>query len=110
MTFRLRLMFEWGGGCLWCMDDATRQTFGVGPIENRLPLSAKLNARLEAHSSLHDSALNWDDPAAPSPWMPAQFADFDRAVEILMADLQAELGGRFVIEYAPLGADRGEHG
>ena len=107
MTFQLRLMFEWGGGCLWCMDDATRQTFGVGPIEARLPLSAAMLTRLEAYSARHDSALNWDDPAAPSPWTRAQFADFDRAVEILMADLRFELGNRFVIEYVPLSTDRG---
>ena len=37
--YRLRLMFEWGGGCIWVGDDATRSAYGVGPIEESLPLA-----------------------------------------------------------------------
>lgn len=41
--FIVRLMFEWGGGCLWGGNDAARATFDVGPIEERLPASGSSN-------------------------------------------------------------------
>src|SRR5690348_1620283 len=67
----VRLMFEWGGGCLWGGNRATNEAFDVGPIEDRLPLSPDTRRRLEALSSWHDGALNWEYPPDPSPWPPA---------------------------------------
>ncbi|MPT17790.1 MAG: hypothetical protein E2579_08535 [Pseudomonas sp.] len=40
-VFRIRLMFEWGGGSLWCGNEAALKQFDVGPIEEILPLSLR---------------------------------------------------------------------
>lgn len=100
--YRIRLMFEWGGGCLWCDNDAARDAFGVGNIEDRLPLSAGTRRRLEELSAWHDTALDWDDPAGPSPWTPGEDARFDHAAAEIMEHIRAELGPEFAVEYTRL--------
>jgi hypothetical protein len=75
----VRLMLEWGGGCLWCGNDAARDRFDVGPIEDRLPLSAETRRRLAALSAWHDTALNWDYPPDPGPWTAEASERFERA-------------------------------
>lgn len=58
--FVVRLMFEWGGGCLWCGNDAALAAFDIGPIEDQLPLSPAIRNRLTELSKWHDKALDWD--------------------------------------------------
>lgn len=60
--YHVRLMFEWRGGSLGCGNDAARDAFGVGHIEDELPLSDATRQRLEELSVWHDTALDWDDP------------------------------------------------
>lgn len=100
--YELRLMFEWGGGCLWCGNDAARDAFDVGDIEGRLPLSAETRRRLEELSVWHDTALDRDDPAGPGPWTADESARFDRAAAEVLERIRAELGPEFVIEYTRL--------
>lgn len=64
--YRVRLMFEWGGGCLWCGNNIARDKFSVGPIEERLPLSNEVQAMLNELSQWHDTSLNWDYPPDPA--------------------------------------------
>ncbi|AME27194.1 hypothetical protein AXG89_27550 (plasmid) [Burkholderia sp. PAMC 26561] len=45
-NYRLRLMFEWGGGCIWAGDDAARDKYAVGPIEDSLPLADATRKKL----------------------------------------------------------------
>ena len=95
-------MFEWGGGCLWCGDDATRSRFDVGPIEDRLPLSAETRRRLDELTRWHDQSLDWADPRDPSTWSADECTRFDQAAEELRAVVQAELGAEFDVVYEPL--------
>jgi hypothetical protein len=99
----LRLMFDWGGGCLWCADAATRAALGVGPVEDALPLTPALRDRLDALSARHDTALNWLSPADPGPWSAQDFAAFDLAARALLADLSVALGPGYRLTYQPLG-------
>ena len=98
----LRLMFEWGGGCLWCGDDACRGRLGVGPVEDRLPLAEATRRRLDELSEWHDRSLDWNDPAAPGPWTAEEGVRFDEAAEELRATIQSELGPEFEVVYQPL--------
>lgn len=100
--YRIRLMFEWGGGCLWCGNDAARDAFDVGDIEDRLPLSAETRQRLEELSAWHDTALDWDDPGGPSPWTPDEDARFDHAAAEVLERIRGELGPDFQVEYTRL--------
>ena len=100
--YRIRLMFEWGGGCLWCGNDAARDAFDVGDVEDRLPLSAETRRRLEELSVWHDTALDWDDPAGPSPWTPDDDARFDHAAAEVLERIRAELGPDFQVDYTRL--------
>ncbi|NNC29740.1 hypothetical protein HKM21_10695 [Longimicrobium terrae] len=97
--YKLKLMFEWGGGCLWCDDDATRDAFDVGHIDERLPLSPGMLARLDELSRWHDGALDGDDPAGPSPWSAEEDDRFRAAAEEALAAVRAELGPNFHVEY-----------
>lgn len=97
--FRLRLMFEWGGGSLWCGDQAALDAFGVGHVEDALPLSAETLGRLEELSAWHDTSLDWDDPAGPGPWTPGEYEDFERAAAEVLEIVRAELGPDFRVDY-----------
>lgn len=101
--YRLKLMFEWGGGCLWADNVSTFDRFDVGPIEAKLPLSEETKTRLSDLSELHDTALNWSDPAGPSPWNADQFEAFDKQAIKALRLVEIELGGEFEITYVPLG-------
>ncbi|WP_420127440.1 hypothetical protein [Longimicrobium sp.] len=100
--YAIRLMFEWGGGTLWCGNDAARDRFDVGSVEDVLPLSPELRERLEELSVWHDTALDWDDPAGPSPWPPGEDARFDAAAAEILERVRGELGPDFTVEYRPL--------
>ena len=100
--YHLRLMFEWGGGCLWCGNDAARDVFDVGPIEDRLPLSAETRQRLDELTRWHDTSLDRDDPGGPRPWQPEEYERFDRAAGEILERICAELGPKFQVEYTRL--------
>lgn len=100
--YHLRLMFEWGGGCLWADDDAARAAFDVDHVEDRLPLSDETRRRLEELSMWHDTSLDWDDPMGPSPWTPDEDQRFDRAARGLLERVRAELGPDFTVDYKGL--------
>jgi len=97
--YALRLMFEWGGGCLWCGNDTARDRFGVGPVEDCLPLGPDTRRRLEQLSRWHDGALDWKYPPDPSPWLPDEWERFGRAATDLLAVIRAELGSDFDVTY-----------
>lgn len=103
--YSLKLLFEWGGDCLWCDNTAARKKFGVGPIEAKLDLSDKIIERLHQLTELHDNALDWNDPAGPSPWNSAQFIKFDEYAREVLQDIQSELGSTCMVRYDPLGGD-----
>lgn len=100
--YQLKLIFEWGGGCLWCDDDAARAAFDVGSVEERLPLSPAMLARLDELSRWHDGALDWDNPAGPSTWSAEEEDRFRAAAEEALAAVRAELGADFHVEYRHL--------
>jgi hypothetical protein len=100
--YRIRLMFEWGGGSLWCGNDVAQSRFGVGPIEGRLPLSAATCERLDELSRWHDRSLNEEYPPDPGPWTAEEEARFAAAAEELRAAIQAEMGEDFDVTYEPL--------
>jgi hypothetical protein len=100
--YAIRLMFEWRCGSLWAGNDASRDAFDVGPIEDRLPLSPETRARLDELVVWHDTSLDWDDPAGPSPWPPGEDARFDAAAAEILQRIRAELGPDFTVEYTPL--------
>lgn len=102
MTWHLKLMFEWGGGCLWCDNAAARDVFGVGPVEERLGLSGALLSRLNNLSRKHDTALNWQSPIEPGPWTPEDHAAFEASVEPVLTRLEEELGPHFRVRYERL--------
>jgi hypothetical protein len=102
----IRLMFEWGGGCLWCGNDAALKTFGVGPIEDRLPLSDSLRQRLVEMTAWHNGSLNWDYPPDPGPWTVEEYDRFEKAAGEVLAAVRAELGAEFEVVYERLGCHR----
>jgi hypothetical protein len=95
-------MFDWGGGCLWCGNDAAREMFDVGPIEGLLPLSPETRRRLDQLSRWHDAALAWEYPPDPSPWSPEERMRFEVAAADLLAAVRAELGPEFEVVYVQL--------
>jgi hypothetical protein len=96
-----RLMFEWGGGCLWCGNDAALDRFDVGPIEDQVPLSPETRWQLNALSTWHDQSLNWHYPPDPGPWSADEYERFELAATQVLATIRAELGPDFEVVYEP---------
>jgi hypothetical protein len=107
MTHELRLWFEWGTGCVWGEDAAAWEAFGFGSIEDRLPLSEGLKARLAEMCRWHDTALDWEYPPDPSPWSREEFDAFEDAVHEVLPRLREELGPDFSVRYCRLGGYEG---
>ena len=101
--YEIRLMFEWGGCCLWGMNEAAKTKYGYADIERFLPLRIETKAKLAELSEIHDKALNWNDPAGPSPWSRDDFVQFEAKAHSILQDVQAELGDMYLIKYRPLG-------
>ena len=100
--FAVRLMFEWGGGCLWGSNDTARVAFDVGPIEDVLPLSPRTRQRLIELTTWHDGSLDWEYPPDPSPWSPQERERFEWAAAETLAVVRLELGPEFEVAYVPL--------
>jgi hypothetical protein len=98
----MRLMFEWGGGCLWCGNDAAGERFGVGPVEGELLLSPQTHKLLKELSAWHDESLDWDYPPDPGPWMAEEHHRFMKAAQAVLARVRLELGADFDVVYDPL--------
>ena len=97
-TLRLRFFFDAGSGCcLWAGNDAARDRFGYAVASGQLPVSVELRARLDALVARHDTSIDWNDPAGPSPWSSPENAEFDREARALVRDLRRELGPDFEI-------------
>uniref|UniRef100_UPI00404829E3 hypothetical protein n=1 Tax=Yoonia sp. TaxID=2212373 RepID=UPI00404829E3 len=94
---RIRLFFEWGGGVLWCGNDAARQRYDVGPVEEKLGLPKALLAQLHAMSAHHDTALNWADPREAGSWSETDYAEFCGKVEQLRAEIAEAIGPEFEV-------------
>ena len=101
--YEIRLMFEWGGGCLWGMNETAKSKYGYAEIERFLPLSTKTKAKLAKLSEIHDEALDWSNPAGPSSWSPDDFERFELKAQSALRDVQTELGEQFFVWYDPLG-------
>jgi hypothetical protein len=96
--FRVRFFFEWGGGWLWCGNDATREFYGVGPIEGKLPISAEILERGDTLSAWHDTSLNWEYPPDPGTWTQEECDQFNTAVADFLVELRRELEPSFEIQ------------
>jgi hypothetical protein len=101
-VYRIKLMFEWGGGTIWCGNDLARSKFGVGPIEDALPISDPIRYRLSELTKWHDTALNWEYPPDPSPWSDEERTRFEAAANSMLIELQSKLGASFEVIYKPL--------
>jgi hypothetical protein len=101
--YELKLMFEWGGGTIWCDSEKSREKFGVGPIEDSLPVSQVLINELSEMTKLHDKALNWEYPPAPGPWSKEEYEAFNSKAGKLLSNIEQELGSCFNIKYVQVG-------
>jgi hypothetical protein len=66
--YMFRFFFEYGGGCLWGSDPATKAEFGYLASPEELPLSKETLARIELLELQFETSLNWDYPMDPCPW------------------------------------------
>lgn len=95
--YTLRFFDDYGSGWLWAGNDAAFAAFEVGPLDEKLPLSAATRAEADALSTLHHSTLNMADPLSPLPLSPDFCADFNTRTAALFRAMQADLGPGFML-------------
>ena len=101
--YEIRLMFEWGGSCLWGVNEAAKAIYGYAEIECLLLLRNETKAKLGELSEIHDEALNWNDPAGPSPLSRGDFEQFESKAHSILQDVRRELRDTCLVEYSPIG-------
>ena len=100
--YKFKFYIEWGGNFLWpkSLDKKTYKKFDVGPVTPEdLNVSTRLCEELHELESEYQGALDWNNPAGPSPWSDEQFDDFFKRLKIAYDKLCTELEERFEIEF-----------
>jgi hypothetical protein len=100
VKYMLEYYFEWFGGCLWAANEASREVFGLGPLdkpESSLPLSSETLQACHNLGQWHDTALNQDCPPDPGPWRKEECDRFNEAAQQLLRTIREELRERFEI-------------
>ncbi len=95
----LRFLFDAGSEtCLWAVNEEARKRFGDSWVDlEALPLAAETLGRLSALVERYDESIDWDDPAGPSPWTPANRQEFAAEARAVLALLRSELGDEFEV-------------
>jgi hypothetical protein len=96
-TFRILYWFEYGGPCMWAMDDVTKEKYGYPIHADSLPLSKEVIKEIISLEKEYQSSLDWDYPPDPSPWTEEQKLDFLLRAQKLYYVMQRELGPDFEI-------------
>lgn len=98
--YRIRFFIEWAGAdYLWSENEHAYEVYGLGPIQNRLPLSDGLRQRGIEVSNWYHSSLNWGSPNDPGPWRQEECDRFKIAVRAFFEDLKVELGEDYELIY-----------
>ncbi len=95
--YRLRYVFDYGGGCLWGDNEAAKDRFGYAIDPIALPLSPETVAHIAQVSAWYDTSLNWEYPPDPGPWRQEECARFTMAARTLHTDIARALGLTFVV-------------
>jgi hypothetical protein len=96
--YLLRYFFDPGSGvCLWSANDAARNKFSYPVNHNALSLSVNLVKQVNHIISWHDTAIDWESPANPSPWSDDERGVFNAAAQRLYTSLKMALGSDFDI-------------
>ena len=96
--YEMKFWFEHGGGCLWSGNDETRNAFGYKVSYDTLPVSDTLKDTLTALEERYRTYLNWDNPAAPSPWTHEEKQAFLQDAERVYQMLCEELGDGYIFK------------
>lgn len=93
----LKYWFEYGGICLWAVNEQAKQEFGYAIESRDLPMSKALVEELNSLEKEYDTSLNWDYPPDPSPWTTEQRNDFKYRANLAYQKLVSELENEFEI-------------
>lgn len=89
---RLRFFFDSGSGsALWSGDEEAREAYGVGPLDDVLPLRPWTRAALVELADWWDTDLDWSDPAGPRLWGEADEQRFHREAARVLEKVRAEV-------------------
>ncbi|MCM1276657.1 MAG: hypothetical protein NC299_15075 [Lachnospiraceae bacterium] len=93
-----KYMFEWGGVCLWSVNDAAMNKFGYAIDEQKLPISGNLKRLLWYLQAYHDNMLDWDNAPEGNPWWTEEdTVMFSKKRKFAYEQLQRELGDEYEI-------------
>ena len=96
--YLLRYFFDYGSGvCLWSANDAARNKFTYAVDHNSLSLSVNLVKEVNHLITWHDTSIDWDSPAGPSPWSEDERGLFNSTAQRLHISLKNALGPDFDI-------------
>jgi hypothetical protein len=91
MAREIKLMADYAAWPLWSTDG------NVDPAT--LPISAEIQARLDAWAEAFDASLNPDDPRTSRFPTPEAALEFNEHGLALWHDLQRELGSAYIVSY-----------
>ncbi len=95
--YELRFWFEFGGVCLWGMNEAAKNKFGYAIGPESLPISKALIDKLDQMQDEYATFIDWDDPAKPTEWTQDHMRDFLRRADEIYEKIKIELGPEYEV-------------
>ncbi|MBB6632620.1 hypothetical protein [Cohnella thailandensis] len=95
--YQIRFFFEYGGGCLWGVDERTKEKFGYYINPEDLPLSKETIDLINELEIKYQTSLDWEYPPNPSPWSKQEIILFKTNLETLIMKIKNELIEEFEV-------------
>jgi len=97
MKYEIKLWFDFGGFCLWSMNDNAKKRYNYAIELQKLELSNQLESKLNELQREYETYLDMSNPTAPTSWSDEKKNKFlKRSLEVSQ-ELQKELGSDFYI-------------
>ncbi len=93
----LRFFFEYGVDTVLWPDDVD-SPLGYPCESRRLPISEAARAEIDRLAAWYQSSLDWQDPAAASPWSAQERGRFNTQARSLLERIRSELPAGWVVE------------
>lgn len=93
--YMLSFWFDFGGICIWGMNDLTKEKFGYAIETKSLPLSNNLSDKIILLQEEYTTYLDWEYPPNPSPWTKKHKLDFLKRASDICIEIEKELGSEY---------------
>lgn len=95
MKYIIRFWFDFGGFCLWGMNEEAKDKYGYSIDANELNLSDSVKSEIINLQEEYGTYLDLTNPLAPSTWSNEKKENFLNQSRVVFDEMQRELGSNY---------------